>query len=222
MGSGIAQVCATAGYHTILFDVNEAVLDAAAASRSTIVVEAAYDKAPDKVEASVQAAVEKLVAAQPQAVVMVAVGEPVYSFVKLAKAKSSSLRLFSISVVNPSAVVEKVGLEAAKGMGFSQVFPFPYSDGTPLSREYRAALRQLDAKAQPNYFSLEGFVYARVLTGALRKAGSNPTPASVKAALEGFPPTDLGGFVVNFNPQTKNGSSFSDLTIIASNGKLMK
>lgn len=200
----------------------EAVLNAAKTSKSDVVVEAAYDKAPDKVEATIQAAVDKLVAAQPQAIVMVAVGDPVYSFVKQAKAKSASLRLFSISVVNPSAVVEKVGIDAAKGMGFSQVFPFPYSDGTPLSREYRAALKQLDAKAQPNYFSLEGYVYAKVLVNAIRKAGNNPTPASVKAALDGYQPNDLGGFTVNFNPQTKNGSSFSDLAIIASNGKLMK
>lgn len=200
----------------------EAVLNAAKTSKSTVVVEAAYDKASDKVEASIQAAVDTLVTAQPQAVVMVAVGDPVYSFVKLAKAKSSSLRLFSISVVNPSAVVEKVGLDAAKGIGFSQVFPFPFSDGTPLTREYRAALKKTDAQAQPNYFSLEGYVYAKVLTDAIRKAGNNPTPASVKAALDAFPQTDLGGFTVNFNPQTKNGSSFSDLAIIASNGKLMK
>ena len=200
----------------------EAVRDAAKTSKSTVVVEAAYDKAPDKVGATIQAAVDKLVAAQPQAVVMVAVGDPVYTFVKIAKAKSASLRLFSISVVNPSAVVEKVGLDAAKGIGFSQVFPFPYSDGTPLTREYRAALKQLDAKAQPNYFSLEGYVYAKVLTDAIRKAGNNPTPASVKAALDAYQPNDLGGFTVNFNPQTKNGSNFSDLAIIASNGRLMK
>ena len=200
----------------------EAVLNAAKTSKSSVVVEAAYDKAPDKVEATIQAAVDKLVAAQPQAVVMVAVGDPVYTFVKQAKAKSSSMRLFSISVVNPSAVVEKVGIDAAKGMGFSQVFPFPYSDGTPLSREYRAALKKTDAQAQPNYFSLEGYVYAKVLVNALRQAGNNPTPATVKAALDSYAPNDLGGFTVNFNPQTKNGSSFSDLAIIASNGKLMK
>jgi branched-chain amino acid transport system substrate-binding protein len=200
----------------------DAVLDAAKTSKSSVVVEAAYDKAPDKVEGTIQAAVDRLVAAQPQAVVMVAVGDPVYRFVKLAKDKSSSLRLFSISVVNPSAVVEKVGLDAAKGMGFSQVFPFPFSDGTPLSREYRTALKKTDVKAQPNYFSLEGYVYAKVLMNAIRKAGNNPTPASVKAALDSYPSDDLGGFTVNFNPQTKNGSTFSDLTIIASNGKLMK
>ncbi len=200
----------------------EAVLSAAKSTGSQVTVEAAYDKAADKVEATIQAAVEKLVTAKPQAVVMVAVGDPVYTFVKQAKVKSTAIRLFSISVVNPSAVIEKVGLDAAKGMGFSQVFPFPFSDGTVLSREYRAALKKVDAKAQPNYFSLEGYVYAKVLVDAIRRAGTNPSAASVKAALDAYPSTDLGGFIVNFNPQTKNGSSFSDLTIISSNGKLMK
>ena len=69
---------------------------------------------------------------------------------------------------------------------------------------------------------MEGYLYAKVLVDAVRKGTTNPTPASVKAALDAYPSTDLGGFAVNFNPQTRNGSNFSDLAIIASNGKLMK
>lgn len=200
----------------------DAVLSAAVVAKSKVVAEASYDKSPDKIESTMATAVDKLAAAKAQAIVMIAVGDPVYAFVKAIKAKAPQLRLFSISVVNPSAVIEKVGLDAARGMGFSQVFPYPYSDGHVLAREYRAALKKLSAEAVPNYFSLEGYVYAKVLVAALRRAGKNLTPAGVAAALDEFPNQDYGGFVVRFKPETKNASSFSDLTIISANGKLMR
>ena len=200
----------------------EAFLSAATLAKSTVVAEAAYDKAPNKIAATMALAVAKLAQAKVQAVVMIAVGDPVYTFVKAIKAEAPRLKLFSISVVNPAAVIEKVGLEAARGMGFSQVFPYPYSDGNVLAREYRAALKKLSANAVPGYFSLEGYVYARVLVAALQRAGKNPTPASVKAALDDFPDQDFGGFGVRFNRSSQNASSFSDLTIISSSGKLMR
>ena len=200
----------------------QAVLDAAVKSKTTVVAEANYDKAPDKIEATMASAVAKLAATDAEAIVMVAVGDPVCAFVKQIKAKAPNLRLFSISVVNPASVIEKVGIDAAKSMGFSQVFPYPYADSTVLSREYRADLKQSADKAAPGYFSLEGYVYARVLVDAIKSAGKNPTATSVAAALATFKNRDYGGFTVRFNPQTKNASSFSDLTIISSNGKLMR
>ena len=200
----------------------QAVLDAALKSKTTVVAEANYDKAPDKIEATMASAVAKLAATDAEAIVMVAVGDPVYAFVKQIKAKAPNLRLFSISVVNPASVIEKVGIDAAKSMGFSQVFPYPYADSTVLSREYRADLKQSADKAAPGYFSLEGYVYARALVDAIKSAGKNPTAGSVAAALATFKNRDYGGFTVRFNPQTKNASSFSDLTIISSNGKLMR
>jgi branched-chain amino acid transport system substrate-binding protein len=200
----------------------EAVLNAARNANVTVSVEGAYDKAADKVEATIAAAVEKFTAAQPQAVVMVAVGDPVYSFVKQAKARAPGLRLFSISVVNPSAVIDKVGIDAARGMGFSQVFPFPYNDSTPLARQYRESLRRLAPQATPNYFSLEGFVYGKVLAGALARAGAGVNAATAKQALDAYPEQDLGGFTVRFDPASRNGSRYSDLTVIAAGGKLVK
>ena len=76
--------------------------------------------------------------AQPQAVVMVAVGDPVYEFIKRFRDLARSPRLVSISVVNPEAVTAKVGQAATRGMGFSQVFPYPYNDTVPLVRDIYA------------------------------------------------------------------------------------
>ena len=182
---------------------------------------AAYDKAPDKVMASIEQAVKTLVDAQPQAVVMVAVGDPVYEFVKRFRALAPSPRLVSISVVNPAVVTEKVGQKLAHGMGFSQVFPYPYSDNIKLVREYRALLAKHPSKAQPNYFSLEGYISGLVLIEGIRKAGPNPTRAKVLESLKKMPSQDLGGFFVKFDA-ANNGSRFTELTVIGSDGKLKR
>jgi branched-chain amino acid transport system substrate-binding protein len=182
---------------------------------------AAYDKSPDKVMASIEQAVKTLFDAQPQAVVMVAVGDPVYEFVKRFRALAPSPRLVSISVVNPAVVTEKVGQKLAHGMGFSQVFPYPYSDNIKLVREYRALLAKHPSKAQPNYFSLEGYISGLVLIEGIRKAGPNPTRAKVLDSLKKLPAQDLGGFFVKFDA-ANNGSRFTELTVIGSDGKLKR
>ncbi len=183
---------------------------------------AAYDKAPDKVASTIDAAVAKLVAAEPQAIVIVAVGDPVYEFVKRVRARSSSIRLVSMSVVDPGAVTEKVGLDYAHGIGFAQAFPYPYNDKTKMVREYRAQLAKQGISAKPNYFSLEGYVSGLVLIEGLRRVGANPTRAKLLETLGRLPELDLGGFFVKFDPASHNGSRFTELTVIAKDGKLMR
>ena len=183
---------------------------------------AAYSKAPDQVSPTIDKAVEVLVAAQPQAVIMVAVGDPVYEFVKRFRKLSPSPRLLSISVVNPDAVVKQVGNTLAQGIGFSQVFPFPYNDTVRMVREYRSLLKKYAPDAQPNYFSLEGYVSGLVLVQAIKKAGNNPTRGKVIEMLNKMPETDLGGFFVKFDTKSHNGSKFTELTVLAADGKLKR
>jgi branched-chain amino acid transport system substrate-binding protein len=190
-------------------------------SRKPVAI-AAYDKAPDKVIPTIEKAVAELVAAQPQAVVMVAVGDPVYEFVKRFRAAAPSPRLLSISVVNPDAVTNSVGRAVAHGIGFSQVFPFPYNDTVRVVREYRALLKKYAPDAKPNYFSLEGYISGLVLMQAIKKAGANPSREKVIEALNKMPETDLGGFFVRLDPNTHNGSKFTELTVIAADGQLKR
>ncbi|MBS7808293.1 ABC transporter substrate-binding protein [Variovorax sp. PCZ-1] len=183
---------------------------------------AAYDKAADKVIPSIEQAVKTLVAAQPQAVVIVAVGDPVYEFIKRFRALAPSPRLVSISVVNPDAVTQKVGLKMAHGIGFSQVFPYPYTDSVKLVREYRVLLKKHAPNAQPSYFSLEGYISGLVLAQAIRNAGSQPTRAKVLEAMQKMDAMDLGGFALKFDPVSKNGSKFTELTVISQEGILRR
>ncbi len=183
---------------------------------------AAYDKAADKVIPTIDAAVATLQAAQPQAIVMVAVGEPVYEFIKRFRIKSQSTRLVSLSVVDPAAVTRKVGKEMAHGIGFSQVFPFPYTDSVRVVRAYRQQLATQAPEATPNYFSLEGYISGLVLLEAIKRAGANPTREKVLDVLLRLPEVDLGGFFIKLHPTSHNGSRFSELTVIGRDGRLTR
>lgn len=183
---------------------------------------AAYDNAAGQVLPTIEKAVRTLIAAQPQAVVIVAVGDPVYEFVQRFRKDARSPRLISISVVDPAAVATKVGPEYSRGMGFSQVFPFPYNDTVRIVREYRELLKRYAPDVQPSYFSLEGYIDGLVLIEAIKNAGPNPSRARIIQELNKIAELDLGGFFLRFNSLTHNSSKFTELTVIGEDGKLKR
>ena len=199
----------------------QAIEQAAVANGSKLLAKVPYDKAPDKVDASLTAAAKQLAAAGAKAVILVAVGDPVYAFIKAFRPLNQASRVFCMSVVDPAAVVKRCGVNVAAGIGFSQVYPFPYSDKTNLVREYRRALARLPNAPEPNYFSLEGYVYARVLVEALKRAPDSPTDVQVSNALMNLPAMDFGGLRMQIDPQTRNGMRYTDLTVLTSQGKLV-
>lgn len=199
----------------------EAIEQAAVANGSKLLAKVPYDKAPDKVDASLNAAAKQLAAAGAKAVILVAVGDPVYAFIKAFRPLNQASRIFCMSVVDPAAVVKRCGVDVAAGIGFSQVYPFPYSDKTNLVREYRRALAKLPNAPEPNYFSLEGYVYARVLVEALKRAPDSPTEVQVSNALMNLPAIDFGGLRMQIDPQTRNGMRYTDLTVLTRQGRLV-
>jgi branched-chain amino acid transport system substrate-binding protein len=198
-----------------------AVEQAATASGSKLLAKVPYDKTPAKVDASLNDAAKQLAAAGAKAVILVAVGDPVYTFIKAFRPLNTASRVFCMSVVDPAAVVKRCGAEVAAGIGFSQVYPFPYSEKTNLVRDYRRALAKLPNAPEPNYFSLEGYVYARVLVEALKRAPDSPTDAQVSTALNNLPALDLGGLRMQIDPRTRNGMRHTDLTVLTREGKLV-
>jgi branched-chain amino acid transport system substrate-binding protein len=122
----------------------------------------------------------------------------------------------------PILWLKKTGLSNAHGIVFSQVFPFPYNDSAAVVREYRALLNKHAPTTRPSYFSLEGFVYAKILVEGIRQSGSNVTRKKLTQTLQNLPSLDLGDFKFKMNPATGNGSSFTELTMVGKSGKLIK
>lgn len=180
-----------------------------------------YDKTPGRVDASVREAARQVLAAAPQAVIMIAVGEPACSFMQQLRNGGYDSSIYSLSFASPQRTVERLGKEPARGIAFAQAFPALDSQGSPLIREYQALRARYTPDLPASYFSLEGFINAKVLVEAIRRAGPDPTRAKVLAALNAFGKYDLGKFIVSLAADDRQGSRFFDLTVLDREGRLV-
>ncbi|MBX3624743.1 MAG: ABC transporter substrate-binding protein [Rhizobacter sp.] len=170
----------------------------------------------------VDAAVKVIRGAAPQAVIMVAVNKPAAAFAKQYRAAGGGGQLFNISVVDPAELVKLGGIENVRGLGISQVVPYPYQQTMPVVREFHEAMRKYAPKEEVNYTNFEEYLGAKVLVEALRRAGPKPTRAKVMNALESINNHNLGGVRISYGPKERVGSRFVEVTVIGSQGKLLK
>jgi branched-chain amino acid transport system substrate-binding protein len=157
-------------------------------------------------------------AADAQAVVFIGAGTQVVDGVAAIRKAGSRAQIVTLSNNAASGFIKALG-ENARGTVVSQVFPFERSLGSPLVKEM---LEKLAGKAEPTPAMLEGFAAAKVLVEALKRAGKNPTPASIKTALEGFKRVDIGGLEVSFSAGDHTGLDYADLSIIGADGRFRR
>lgn len=194
-------------------------VEAALAKRGLkLVVSAGYERNTDKVDDAVKA----IKAADVHAVIMIAVNKPAAAFIQRYREQGGGAQLYNISVVDPTELVKLAGLKNAHGLGISQVVPYPYRPQLPVVREYQTLLKKYAPDAEVNYTSFEQFLGAKVLVEALRRAGPAPTRAKVVKALESLQSYDLGGITLGYSPTNRIGSRYVEVTVIGSNGRLMK
>ena len=194
-------------------------VEAALARRQLkLAVAAPYERNTDKVDD----AVKQVLAAEAQSVVMIAVNRPAAAFVRKYREASGGGQLFNISVVDPAELVKLGGLQNMRGLGISQVVPYPYQASLPVVREFHGALRRHAPGQAVNYTNFEEYLGCKVLVEALRRAGPQPTRAEVMSALESLSKLDLGGITIGYGPQQRVGSRYVEVTVIGSDGKLLK
>ncbi|HEY0856891.1 MAG TPA: ABC transporter substrate-binding protein [Albitalea sp.] len=197
----------------------QAGVEAALARRGQkVVASATYDR----LTGNVDEAVKQILAARAQAVIMIAVNKPAASFVKKYREAGGGGQLFNISVVDPAELVKLGGLNNVRGLGISQVVPYPYQGALPVVREFHETLKKYAPEQAVNYTNFEEFVGAKVLVEALRRAGPQPSRAKVLAALESIRNHDLGGITISYGPKERVGSRYVEVTVIGSDGKLLK
>lgn len=166
----------------------------------------------------VAAAVTAIGKANPQAVVMVTLYKPTAAFVRAMKRAGQNPMLMTLSPVGTEQLIQELGAEA-RGIGVSQVAPYPWNDTVPVVRDYQ----RLAAKpGSYSYYGIEGYLMARTLVEGLRRAGKDLTREKLVGALEGLNGVDFGGYRINYSPSLRTGSRFVELTVIGAGGKVLR
>jgi len=165
-------------------------------------------------------AIQEMNRVKPQAVVMISAYKSCAAFIKEMKKSGNSPTFWNVSFVGSKALAKELGNEG-RGVQISQVVPFPWDMSIPVVREYNKLITA-DGKSQPDFTSLEGFISAKVMVEALRRAGRNLTRDGLIRALETMDPYDVGGFKVTYTPQDHRGSRFVDLTIVSKDEKFVR
>lgn len=166
----------------------------------------------------VSQAVQSIAKVSPQAVVMVTLYKPTSEFVRQMKKVDQHPQFMTLSPVGADLLAKELG-DDARGIGISQVMPYPWNDTTPITREYQ---RLLGKQAKYSYYGIEAYAMGKVLVEAIRKSGKDLTRDKLIASLESMQNHDLGGYRVSYSANERFGSRFVDLTVIGSGGRVLR
>jgi len=170
----------------------------------------------------VDAAVKTILDGKPDAIVQISAYKSCAAFIRAARKAGFGGTFYNVSFVGTQALARELGADA-RGVVVSQVMPFPYTPITALSGEYLAAGHAAAGdKFDPNYSSMEGYVAAKMMVEALRRAGNGLSVDGLINGLESLRELNLGGFFVDFNSQKHTGSKYVELTILQADGRVRR
>ena len=111
------------------------------------------------------------------------------------------------------------------GLIFTQVVPYPWRTVPAVVKEFREAQQAFAPGAEVSFSALEGYVSAKVLVEALRRAARPGRPLdrpALLAALESMSAYDAGGMEVSFTPSSRRGADFVDTVVVATDGRFAR
>lgn len=133
--------------------------------------------------------------------------------------RAGSMQFVSVSFIGTSGLLKTLG-PGAKGIGISQVMPFPWAESL-MAQNYRRAMKAAGYQEdQISYGSIEGYASGMAIATGLRRCGETPTREAFVAAMESR--VDIGDFALNFSRTNHAGSDYVDLTVVGKEGKLIR
>lgn len=170
--------------------------------------------------ADAASAAEKLLATQPEAVLLALAGKPTIEVIRNITQRRRGMQMYALSVLATPANLRALGKDGS-GVAITQVVPFPANVTLPLVREYQQAMAAAGQK-ELSHLSLEGYLNAKVMTEALRRAGPKLTRTALTGAMDSMRGFNPGGLEVTFGQGAASGSRFVELTMVNAQGKLIK
>ncbi len=157
----------------------------------------------------------------PQAILLVASSPATAAFVEAYRMESGTAQIYATSDSDIEQLATRLPPELMSGLSIAQVVPSPYRVSMRLNKEFRDALaaQPKSAEMTASYAMMEGYVNAKVVAEALRRA-QPVNREKVAASLRNFSAQDLGGYWVTFKPESQFGSRFVDLSIVSASGRI--
>lgn len=173
----------------------------------------------DRNSLDVSAAVRIIAASGATGVAMGSTYGPCAALVKGLGPIAKAMMFCSVSFVGTSGLVGKLGPDA-RGIGISQVMPYPFDSGSMFVSGYQRAMRALGPDTALSYGSIEGYACAMTVSEGIKRCGDTLTRERFVRALEH--PVTLGDFRLAFSETDHAPSGYTDLTVVDGTGKLRK
>ncbi|AMO24600.1 hypothetical protein GCM10027034_10880 [Ramlibacter solisilvae] len=167
----------------------------------------------------VDEAVATILKAQPHAVLQVSLFNSTAAFIRKMRKTGYIGSFLNFSVVGIDPLFTALGKDIG-GVVVSQVVPSPRQSATPIVKEYLAAIDNSDQT--PSYEGLEGFIAAKTLAEAVRRAGKTWDKASLQKTMAAMTDYDVGGFRINLRAGVRDSVRAIDLVSITPDGKIVR
>lgn len=172
-----------------------------------------------RVNPDFDAAADEVIKPDPRALIIVSSAKNTAGVIKAIRAKGGKMQIMTMSNNSSAAFFEDLG-EAGIGVIVSQITPAPHLVSTPLGQEFLDLVKK--HKVTVSYAAMEGFVNAKVMVEALRRAGRDLTRERMVRALESMQRVDFGGIMVTYGPNDHSGSEFVELTMVGKGGRIVR
>jgi branched-chain amino acid transport system substrate-binding protein len=191
--------------------------DAARKVRATIEGRASYVANT----VNVTDAVDTFINMQPQAIIMISSGAAAAGFIEKYRIAGGAAQLLAHSGADIEQLSKRLSPEQMQGVAIAQVVPSPYKVSSPLVKEFTdTAAKARTLEVPVSYAMMEGYIAARVISEAIRRQGGRPSREGTVLALDSMSSFDLGGYLISFKPGQHSGSSFVELSIVTSAGRI--
>jgi ABC-type branched-subunit amino acid transport system substrate-binding protein len=167
-----------------------------------------------------RAQARQLHASGPHVVVVIADTLATASFIKSFRELDAGTFLVGLSVVNHTTVMEMLGPKLATGTLITQIVPDPHKSDRAIVGEHARLMRKYRDEP-PSHLTLEGFLAAKTLVTALRKARRDAGRAEIAASLRSLDNADMGGINIGFMGQAR-GLGYVDIAFLRRNGTLLR
>ena len=166
---------------------------------------------------AVKGAARRIIAANPEAVIMVGSYAPVVRTIELVRRELDPV-LMAVSFVGSNALADALG-DTGAGVYVTQVVPLPRDGSIPVVARYHSAISEYEPRAEPGFVSLEGYLAGRLAVAGLESCGPELSRECFLRSLQDAETIDIDGIQLQYGPGDNQGSDTVFLTVIGADGK---